>query len=90
MAKTNHQRGYSDDKRCRRGRRRIYWLGDRRGQYGYSYQDTHWKKHVKEEFAQISRQMDRMCLADLNNGVDPDEILWWTHVTHVSDRWSWD
>lgn len=90
MAKTNHQRGYRDDRRCRRGRRRVYWMGMTVGQYGYTYEDNHWKKHVKEEFRQGARRADRECIDAFRNGVDNDDITWWTHVTQVSDRWSWD
>lgn len=89
MAKTNHQRGYRDDRRCRRGRHRIAWR-KRHTQYGYTYEDNHWKRHVKEEFRHGSRRADRECVAAFRNGVDIDDITWWTHVTQVSDRWRWD
>jgi hypothetical protein len=91
MAKTNHQRGYVDDKRCRRGkRRRTAWKKEIRGQYGYSYMNTNWKSDLKDELSKTSRQYDRRCIDAVLRGEDQDEILWWIYVQEVSNVWSWD
>lgn len=79
MSKTNHQRGYVDDRaRCWKSHHYVgSWCGS----------GSH---DLKDQLHRSGRHRDRMDIRQIFLGEDPDDVIFWEDENEISDPWHWD